>query len=389
MKIFCRSLFLLVLTFTCLSASAYINSISKSNNSPSVCNNFSITVNGDLPGSNYIIQSSNKSISGNTITINIYITSDGIGIPVLTPYSVSKNFSKLDAASYTIIANDYIDGSFSSSMTSSITVSGFTSATTTNITNTTATLNWSQINCSCNYLLKGRIAGGTFTDYNISGSTNTTLNASGLAPGTTYEWRVFTDCSTSGLAKTAIISFTTTNCVPPNPASTTNITSSSATLNWAQKGGVGYELWGREIGGPIVKIPINNITTTSYNATSLPVSTTFQWAVRTKCSAAPNDYSGFSSIQSFSTTEQIAKVSVENSVSINPNPMASSAVISLPESEQPYSITIMDLSGKIVMTIAETESYKVEIHRDDFVNGLYLYSVFNDDVFYSGKLMVY
>ena len=372
---------------------AWVNSISKSNNSPNVCSTFTITVNGDMPSSTYGVSNVTKSVSGSTITINVYLVDGGgIGIPVITPYSTSKSFTDLDAKAYSIVVKDYFNGSFSSQKTSNITVSGFNNVTTNNIKDKSATMNWSKIGCSCNYRLQGRLAGTTtWTDITIAGSNNNFYNASGLAPGTTYEWRVKTDCPTAGAATSSIKTFTTTNCRKPNPISTQNVTANSADLTWTAVGsGVGFEIWGREVGQTAkVKLVINSFGTTSYNAVNLPSNTAFEWVVRTKCTSNPDRYSGFSSVSNFTTLGPASKLAIATEeLKIYPNPFSQKATLVLPDDGEDYTLIISDITGKEVELESQLNGNTMIIDRGDLPSGIYFYRVFNDDKSHSGRFAI-
>jgi Zn-dependent metalloprotease len=80
--------------------------------------------------------------------------------------------------------------------------------TATNITNTSATLNWNTVSGALSYTLQWKVASGTLTT--VNGLTSASYNLSGLNAATTYNYRVRTVCSdgTSNYSSTA--SFTTT-----------------------------------------------------------------------------------------------------------------------------------------------------------------------------------
>ncbi|MFO7830234.1 MAG: S8 family serine peptidase, partial [Bacteroidales bacterium] len=62
-----------------------------------------------------------------------------------------------------------------------------TGLTTTNITDESATLNWSAATGASSYEVQLRLQGGSWSTYNVSG---TSYNATGLSAETTYEWQV-------------------------------------------------------------------------------------------------------------------------------------------------------------------------------------------------------
>ena len=87
-------------------------------------------------------------------------------------------------------------------------------------------------------------------------------------------------------------------CNAPSGLSSSNITSSSATLSWnAVSGAVSYDLRIRPTGGSYTQF--DNISGTSVNVTGLSANTTYEWSVRTDCSGGTN--SSWTTDATFST----------------------------------------------------------------------------------------
>jgi hypothetical protein len=101
----------------------------------------------------------------------------------------------------------------------------------TNITATSATLNWTGVDCAAGYRVQYRIKGTTaWTTVNIA--TNTpTLNISGLTANTTYQWRVATKCRNNGTVSFSSFSkiqqFTTAASFASNSSSGDNAITAS------------------------------------------------------------------------------------------------------------------------------------------------------------------
>lgn len=86
------------------------------------------------------------------------------------------------------------------------------------------------------------------------------------------------------------ISGGTPTCNTPGGLTSSNITSTGATVSWgAVSGAVSYDLRYRPAGGSYTQV--NGISGTSYNLSGLSPSTTYQWGVRTNCSSLTSDWS--------------------------------------------------------------------------------------------------
>ena len=173
-----------------------------------------------------------------------------------------------------------------------------------NITQTTATWDWSPVNGAVSYSVQWRYAGGTW--YFLSGGpwSNTILNIGGLQPGTAYEWRVRSNCSNGVTSEwSAGSSFTTlgNTCETPTGLFTSNISDNSATFNWtAVAGADSYSVQTRLPGGTWAYIPGSPFSGTSATANWFSPGTTYEWRVRTNCGGGL--YSYWTIPMSFTTT---------------------------------------------------------------------------------------
>ena len=174
-----------------------------------------------------------------------------------------------------------------------------TGLATSNITTNSATLSWSASTYATSYDVQIRPQGGTWSTYNV---TSTSYNASGLAASTTYEWQVRAKNSSGNSNYSSVVNFSTQANIPATPSGLTssNITPNSATLSWnASIGATSYDVQVRQQGG---SWSTYNVTTTSYNASGLLASTTYEWQVRAKNSSGASSYS---SVVSFTTQEEV------------------------------------------------------------------------------------
>lgn len=170
------------------------------------------------------------------------------------------------------------------------------SLSTTNITSTSATLNWASVSGAGNYTAQYRAASsGTWIS---AGSTSgTSINISGLSASTGYVWSVKSDCS----AYSNEVSFTTSGVTPsvcntPGGLTTSSITQSSAVASWtAVAGAVNYTVQYK----PSASTSWSTVNTSSTTATlgSLSAGTSYDWQVKADCSP----YSGTVSFITSST----------------------------------------------------------------------------------------
>ena len=172
--------------------------------------------------------------------------------------------------------------------------------TVTGITSTGAVLNWSAVPGAASYNVQYRKVGTTTWS---TGSSNTTsLSISGLSAGTAYEFQVQTVCSgniTSSFSASG--NFATTGgggtCLAPSTLSASNITATSAKLNWnVVLGGLSYNIQYRQTGTTTWSTGTSAVN--SLSISGLTAGVTYQFQVQTVCSGGVSSYS---TITSFTT----------------------------------------------------------------------------------------
>jgi hypothetical protein len=159
----------------------------------------------------------------------------------------------------------------------------------TSITNTSATLSWNSLSGATSYVVEYRLAGAaTWTA--LATTVGTSVSLTGLTQNTQYEWRVKANCNEAA-SYFAVSSFTTAApCTTPTGLAASNITSSGATLGWtAASSAVSYTVEYR-VSGAATWIVAGTVTTNSISLTGLLGSTTYEWQVRTNCSASSSGY---------------------------------------------------------------------------------------------------
>jgi chitodextrinase len=229
-----------------------------------------------------------------------------------------------------------VNGDFSASAifttaTSCGTASGLSASS---ITTTGATLNWTAVSGAGSYNIRHR-ATGTTTWTNTTSTTNS-RSISGLAASTQYEFQVQAVCSGVNGDFSASATFTTAaSCAVPSNLSASNITASSASLNWgAVSGASSYNVRLKQTSA--TSWGTGSTTGTTINATGLAASTQYEFQVQTVCSGTSSDYSA-----SVIFTTASADINVTVGTGTGTSGLA------------PYGTYFMDERTQIIMTRAE------------------------------------
>jgi hypothetical protein len=192
-------------------------------------------------------------ITSNTVSLVIrlehnYICIQLVNISSLLPSSNYEWQAQADCGNNNLSTFSAL----SSFITSALPCNTPGSLSATNITTTSATLNWAGVSGAVSYNIQYRIAGNP--TWSITTSATNSVNVSSLLAASNYEWRVQANCGNSNLSSySALSNFTTLTpvCNPPSGLSTTNITSVSATLSWAPvSGATSYNVQYRAVGNP-------------------------------------------------------------------------------------------------------------------------------------------
>ncbi|WBV61886.1 fibronectin type III domain-containing protein [Chryseobacterium camelliae] len=193
--------------------------------------------------------------------------------------------------------------------------------TVTNIAHNSATITWLQDTGGASYKIRYRPVGSTqwlpaagpIDVAAVPGTTQTfTLNAPNnpLTPATLYEVEVAAVCNTINVGVYSHNEFTT-KCDPTPPNVTfTNITSTSAVVNWSPiVASATYQMQWRKVGDPGWSLPIdlpNPPANTTYLLSGLTPYTQYEVQVRSTCvgSTTPNPWSSLSRF----TTERTCEI---------------------------------------------------------------------------------
>jgi hypothetical protein len=177
-------------------------------------------------------------------------------------------------------------------------------------------------------------------------------------------------------------------CPPPSAGFTaTNITATSATLNWTAVGcASGYKVQYR-VKGTTTWTTVNITTNTdTLNIKGLTVNTIYQWRVATKCkNNGTNSLSPFSKINQFTTaasfavsgtvTEADAELKT-SSITVYPNPANRTAIVQVNSFKvDNYTLELTDISGKVLQT--KTGNLSVGINQividvSEYASGVYV-----------------
>lgn len=208
----------------------------------------------------------------------------------LTGLSASTNYVwsvKTDCSAYAT------NVSFTTTSGGSSACSAPTNLTTSNITQTGATLNWGAVSGATGYTVQYKTsAASTWTTVN---ATTASTTISGLTAATNYVWQVKANCSTGYSSQGSFTTAATSGCAAPTNLTSTSITQTGATLNWsAVSGATSYTLQYKTSTASTWTTVTSS--TNSRTVTGLMAGTTYVWQVKASCST------GYSSQASFATT---------------------------------------------------------------------------------------
>jgi Secretion system C-terminal sorting domain/Fibronectin type III domain/Bacterial pre-peptidase C-terminal domain len=287
------------------------------------------------------------------------------------------------------------------------------------VTSTTATVTWSPLNGAYGYTVeyKPSLSGSWL----VAGNTDlTTVTMFSLSPGTTYDWRVYSNCSLyEGSIPSSIAQFTTTGSTPPPPppacpgvydVSTNGTTGGAATipLNTDVKGTVSpkndidhykfiittggtitaslttlpanYDLAVLNSGGTQIAISKNkgsknesvslNVVAGTYYAKVIPVGT------------ANNAGSCYTlKVQTGTAARTMAAATEENvkpdfAINLFPNPAGDQLNVMMEGVDRNADIKVYNLMGKLVMQ-RQSNTILTQLNISKFPAGIYLLNVNN------------
>ena len=166
-----------------------------------------------------------------------------------------------------------------------------TGLTASSITQTTATVSWNAVSGATSYDVDYKpTSSGTWTNA-ATDTTAISIDLTSLTAGTTYDWRVRTNCS-SGASSYVSAQFTTSaTCDSPTGLTASSITQTTATVSWnAVSGATSYDVdYKVDSSGTWINVATDT-TATSLNLTGLTEGTLYDWRVRVNCSSGTGSY---------------------------------------------------------------------------------------------------
>ena len=151
-------------------------------------------------------------------------------------------------------------------------------------------ISWTDVNAGGDYLVEYRaLPGGTIQSVVVSATNSTTLSS--LTGGTTYRWRVSSICTVIGEDffsnptdwTSTFFTTTSTGCALPSGLNVTNLTNTTATVNWT--GGVSddYTVEYKQVSPAGQPTLTANGTGMSANLSSLTPGTQYRYRVQRTC----------------------------------------------------------------------------------------------------------
>lgn len=202
------------------------------------------------------------------------------------------------------------------------------------VTGTTATVSWGAVSGASSYDVDYKLtSSGTWTNA-ATATAATSVNLSGLVPGNVYDWRVKNNCS-FGTSSYATAQFTSACSVAPSGLNVTNITPSTAKLNWsATASAISYDVDYKANSSSTWINAATATVSTNVSISSLSANTLYDYRVRANCNSGS---SGYTAAQ-FTTTQSLVASVVQNGA-INCNGGTTTVTVSATGGVAPYTGT--------------------------------------------------
>ncbi|NNC95324.1 MAG: T9SS type A sorting domain-containing protein [Chitinophagales bacterium] len=249
-----------------------------------------------------------------------------------------------------------------------------------NIQTKKATLTWKSTPGATGHQIMGGQLGSPPIMINTGSATS--LVATGLVQGQCYYWRVRPTAGGQVGEWSCWDTFYT--CAPPTGLTVTNLTNTTATLNWnSGPANVSSVVAGRpNPGGPSSIVTLNAGTNTSLNVSGLVACQEYVWTVYGNCEGG--GASNIATPNFFTTTGCPAKgdLSMLNTipgsvaVELAPNPATETVKVLIAglEDQASVNVEIYDMTGKLVSGYnldAAPYMSELQINTSDFANGVY------------------
>jgi hypothetical protein len=219
-----------------------------------------------------------------------------------------------------------------------------------------------------------------------SNSPNKPLN--GLTPGTTYTVEVRGFCTTTSAGPWVGTIFTTnTSCGVPTGLTVTNITATSAKLNWNAVAGANYYTV-RHKKATSATWTTGTVTSNSKTIAGLTAGTAYEFQVSANCGAPGGSFNTAFSASGTWTSANAKGATVATEVSndalnIYPNPTQDELNVDLTVTQfSNVVVKLVDMSGRVVkqvQTSAVEGVNNITLSLGDLSNGVYSLQIFSND----------
>jgi len=159
------------------------------------------------------------------------------------------------------------------------------------VSTTSATVSWDAVGGASNYVVEYQENGLSNWTVAASAITASSVNFSGLKSGTIYNWRVAAVCAgTTGTYASGQFQ-SLVGCAIPVSLTASNITETSATINWSNSGtAMSYEVaYKMKDSTQWITLAVNT-NATSWNLTGLTAGTIYDSRVKANCSVSNSDF---------------------------------------------------------------------------------------------------
>jgi trimeric autotransporter adhesin len=241
-----------------------------------------------------------------------------------------------------------------------------TSLTASEITQTTATINW--VGTASSYDVQ-------VNDNDIDAVTTNSKQLTGLTANTTYTVKVRSNCgeSTSDWVTTT---FTTLEDVQPEPCDkptdlNVTTTTTSLTLTWNGTA-ISYDV-------QLNDETIQTSSQTTYTFTGLTPKTTYTLKVRSNCGETTSDWATTTA----TTADSSSLIDINNLVSVvtYPNPTTTDATLEVKGLTEDANVVVMDVNGKVVYrTVYSANQSSIKISTENLSAGVYYIKVTNSSM---------
>jgi hypothetical protein len=270
-----------------------------------------------------------------------------------------------------------------------------TTLTATGMTATTALLSWSNTGAT-SYSVRVRVVGSPWAGATATPTNSNSFTATGLMPGTNYEFQVIGNCAGIFSAwSTQVGTFTTTGtpCLAPSGLNATAVTMTGATLNWSNTGATSYSFGFRIVGSPTWGSSSISLTN-SKSITGLVANTNYEFRVTSNCNGVFSPWSPV--VGTFNTGSLMKPIvgtveSTSSEVSVYPNPTKDKLNIEFTAAvSEDAMVKVMDMTGRVVKVIrasVEAGNNTIEVSLSEFSAGMYAIQLFeNNSLTHVGKV---